>query len=68
MNIRDYIVSNFSGLEVSDFASAINDNIKEKSEESLPGLGVVFEILWENSSSKERDKFVNILKDNIKKP
>ena len=68
MNIRDYIVSNFSGLEVSDFSSAINDNIKEKSEESLPGLGVFFEILWENSSSKERDKFVNILKDNIKKP
>ena len=42
-------------------------SIKDGDEEALPGLGVLFECLWENSSDKDKENILNILVSATKK-
>lgn len=63
IDIRESIKNNFKGSDINEIKDSIEESIKDADEITLPGLGVFFEILW-NNSSKEDQKA--ILKD-IKK-
>ena len=63
MDIRGYIKSNFKDDDINSIKESIVESIKSKDEVLLPGLGVFFELVWNNSSEDER---INILKE-IKK-
>lgn len=65
MTIRDYIKKNFESSGASDITSSIEMSLKNKEEETLPGLGVLFETLWKNSSKEEQTKMSNIISKNI---
>lgn len=67
MNIRDYIINNFKDSDKKDIEKAIIDSINDKDEITLPGLGVLFEIFWVNSSNTDKEKIISILEKNIKK-
>ena len=59
MDIRSYIKNNFKDDEVDSIKESIEESIKSKDEILLPGLGVFFELVWNNSDDNERR---NILK------
>lgn len=59
MDIRGYIKSNFKDDDINSIKESIVESIKSKDEVLLPGLGVFFELVWNNSSENER---INILK------
>ena len=59
MDIRGYIKSNFKDDDINSIKESIVESIKSKDEVLLPGLGVFFELVWNNSSEDER---INILK------
>lgn len=59
MDIRGYIKENFKDNDVNDIEESINESIKSKDEVLLPGLGVFFELVWNNSSKKEKDNILN---------
>ena len=59
MDIRGYIKSNFKDDDINSIKDSIVESIKSKDEVLLPGLGVFFELVWNNSSEDER---INILK------
>ena len=59
MDIRGYIKSNFKDDDMNSIKESIVESIKSKDEVLLPGLGVFFELVWNNSSEDER---INILK------
>lgn len=63
MDIRGYIKSNFKDDDINSIKESIVESIKSKDEVLLPGLGVFFELVWNNSSEDER---INIL-EKIKK-
>ncbi len=65
MTIRDYVKKNFESSGASDITSSIEMSLKSKEEETLPGLGVLFETLWKNSSKEEQTKMSNIIAKNI---
>ncbi len=65
INIRNYIKENFKNSEINDIKDSIVSSIKDKDEVTLPGLGVFFEILWENSNEDEQNKILEILKNNL---
>ena len=66
ISIRDYIVNNFKESSLDDMKEAINSSIKSKEEEALPGMGVFFEILWENSNVENKNTILNTISNNIK--
>ena len=65
INIRNYIRENFKNSEINDIKDSIVSSINDKDEVTLPGLGVLFEILWENSNEEEQNKILEILKNNL---
>ena len=64
-DIRKYIINNFKNSEINDIRESIISSINEKDEVTLPGLGVFFEIFWENSTEELRNKTLEILKNNF---
>ena len=43
----------------------IVESISEKDEITLPGLGVFFEILWNNSNEELKENIINIISNNL---
>lgn len=62
VSIRKYIIDNFKGDNESEIEESINDTIKEGLEEALPGLGVFFELIWNNASENLKKELLEILK------
>ena len=65
MDIRKYIINNFKDNNIEDINSSIVESINNKDEITLPGLGVFFEVLWNNSDNDLKNKILNILKENM---
>lgn len=53
MDIREHIISNFKNSTIEELKESIIDALNNKDEITLPGLGVLFEILWENFKDKD---------------
>ena len=66
IDIRESIINNFKDTNKEEISEAIESSIKDKEEITLPGLGVFFEILWNNSDKNLKDEIINILMNNIK--
>ena len=65
INIREYIKNNFKSADYKEIEDSINSSLTEKDEVTLPGLGVFFEILWENCDEKQKEDIVDILVNNL---
>lgn len=65
IDIRKSIKENFKKNSLEEIRESIESAIKDKEEITLPGLGVFFEILWENSSDKEKENVLDILKKSL---
>ena len=63
IDVRKYIVSNFKDSNIEEIKSSIVDSINSGDDDPLIGLGVMFELLWNNSSNEEK----NTILSNIKK-
>ena len=64
MNITNYIINNFKDESIEELKSSIEDATSTDDEVVLPGLGVMFKILWNNYNNK--DEILTILKNNMK--
>ena len=62
ISIREYIKNNFKGSDETEIKKSVESSV-DKDEEVLPGLGVLFEIIWKNSSKEEKSKIIEKLKD-----
>ncbi len=63
ISIRGYIKDNFKNTNEKELKDSIESSLKEGAEESLPGLGVFFEVLWQNSTNEQQDSIINNLKN-----
>ena len=63
IDIRQYIKNNFKDDNIEDIKSSIEDSISSKEDDPLIGLGLLFEILWNNSTKEQQ----TIILNNIKK-
>ena len=55
IDIRKSIIKNFEGSGIEDIRDSIETSIEDKEEITLPGLGVFFEILWNNSDKEDKE-------------
>lgn len=65
INIREYIINNFQGDTKEDIKNSIEESINSGEEDILLGLGVLFEIYYQNTNDKE--EVINTIYQNMKK-
>lgn len=66
INIRKSIISNFKDSSIDEIEEAIDTSIKDGNEITLPGMGVFFEILWDNCDRHEKENVLQLLKQGMK--
>lgn len=66
MSIKDYIVENFKNDNEEEIKKSIEDAVREYDEDALPGLGIFFMLVWENSSKNEKNTILEKIKSNLK--
>lgn len=65
IDIRKSIINNFGDSDIEEIKTSIEDSIKDKDEITLPGLGVFFEILWNNSDEENKNYILNTIKKGL---
>ena len=65
IDIRKSIINNFKESNIEDIKNSIEESINDKEEITLPGLGVFFEILWNNSDDVKKDYILQTLKKGL---
>lgn len=66
IDIRKSIKENFKESSLEDFRSSITESISSGEELALPGLGVLFEILWKNADEQQQNAFLKVIQEHIK--
>lgn len=65
LDIRSHIINNFKGDDMNTLRAAIEESIENKDEITLPGMGVFFELVWQDSTDEMKNEILNILKRRI---
>ena len=66
IDIRKYIIDNFKDENEEKIRDSIETTIKYKDEDALIGLGVLFELLWNNLNEEEKNNHINLISKSIK--
>jgi small acid-soluble spore protein I (minor) len=66
LNLRNAVISNVAGNSQDELKDTIVDAIQNGEEKMLPGLGVLFEVIWQNASEEEKQEMLNALEDGLK--
>ncbi|MGM7682495.1 small acid-soluble spore protein SspI [Cytobacillus sp. Hm23] len=66
LNLRQAIITNVSGNTQQELENTIVDAIQRGEEKMLPGLGVLFEVIWENATEEEKHEMLQTLEDGLK--
>ena len=61
-SIREHIINNFKEDSIDELKDAVNESVDSHDELTLPGLGVLMSLLWDNSNDKEKDKILDKIK------
>ncbi|WP_124726971.1 small acid-soluble spore protein SspI [Staphylospora marina] len=64
-DIRGAVIRNLTGMNSQDLVNLVNDSIQQREEKFLPGLGVLFEVIWKNSPESDKNRMIQTLHDNI---
>ncbi len=65
IDIRKSIINNFKDSEIKDIRSSIESSISDRDEITLPGLGVFFELVWNNSDDEHKDYILEAIKKGL---
>ena len=66
LNLRNAIIHNVTGNTQEQLEDTIVDAIQTGEEKMLPGLGVLFEVIWRNSSQQEQQEMLQALESGLK--
>ncbi|WP_033828237.1 small acid-soluble spore protein SspI [Bacillus andreraoultii] len=66
-NLRNAIIQNVSGNSEDQLRDTIVDAIQVGEEKMLPGLGVLFEIIWQNADPNEQKMMLENLTQGLNK-
>lgn len=66
LNLRNAILHNVSGNNQEELKDTIVDAIQNGEEKMLPGLGVLFEVIWNHSSEEDKKEMLQTLESGLK--
>jgi len=67
LNLRHAIIQNVSGNTKQELEDTILDAIRSQEEKMLPGLGVLFEVIWQNANEEEKEEMLSNLESGLQK-
>ena len=67
MKIKDYIINNFKDDDINTIRTTISECLTEDDEETLPGLGVFLELIWQGADEDTKKSMLDILHKEIRK-
>lgn len=67
LNLRQAIMYKMQGADADAVEETITDSIASGQEKILPGLGVLFEVLWQHSDEASREQMVNTITEHLPK-
>lgn len=65
IDIRNYIIENFKDDNEEKIKDSIETTIKFRDEDALIGLGVIFELLWNNLTEEEKQTSLTKIRTGI---
>lgn len=65
VDVRKYIINNFKNDSVEEIEKSITASIDSKSEDPLIGLGVLFELMWNQSGEEIKDTILTNIKKGL---
>lgn len=66
LNLRNAIIHNVSGNTQEELEDTIVDAIQRGEEKMLPGLGVLFEVIWQHADDQEKKMMLDTLESGLK--
>lgn len=66
LNLREAILNNISTNDQQQLEATIVEAIQKGEEKMLPGLGVLFELIWKQSAEQEKKEMIDALEQGIK--
>ncbi|MBP1968848.1 small acid-soluble spore protein I (minor) [Virgibacillus natechei] len=66
LNLRKAILSNISTNDQDQLEATISEAIQDGEEKMLPGLGVMFELIWKQSADQDKQEMVDALEQGVK--
>ncbi|MFB1050879.1 small acid-soluble spore protein SspI [Paraliobacillus sp. JSM ZJ581] len=66
LNLRKAILENISDNNKEQLEETIVDAIQSGEEKMLPGLGVLFELIWQESDNNEKEEMLTALQQGVK--
>ncbi|PFJ17740.1 small acid-soluble spore protein SspI [Bacillus cereus] len=65
-NLRGAVLANVTGNTQDQLQETIVEAIQSGEEKMLPGLGVLFEVIWKYADENEKHKILKILEQGLK--
>ncbi|MDR0266926.1 small acid-soluble spore protein SspI [Paenibacillus sp.] len=65
LNLRQAVIHKVHDSNEADLRSMIEGSV-DGPEQALPGLGVIFEMIWKNIDKKEQDSLVHVANEHLK--
>ncbi|WP_099158712.1 small acid-soluble spore protein SspI [Virgibacillus ndiopensis] len=66
LNLRKAILSNIATNDQEQLEATIVDAIQNGEEKMLPGLGVLFELIWKQSDEQDKQDMIDALEQGVK--
>lgn len=66
LNLRKAILNNISTNDKAQLEATIVDAIQNGEEKMLPGLGVLFELIWQQADEEMKQEMIKSLEDGVK--
>ena len=66
LNLRNAIIHNVTGNSQRELEATIVEAIQSGEEKMLPGLGVLFELIWQKASNEEKHEMLELLETALK--
>lgn len=64
-DIRGAVIHNIHNMNEEELQELVVDSIRQREEKLLPGLGVLFEVIWKNSTEEERQDMIETLRQSL---
>ena len=65
IDVRKYIINNFKEDTLEDIEKSINSSIESGDEDPLIGLGVLFEVMWKQSSDNDKHTILSNIRKGL---
>lgn len=66
LDLREAILQNIASNSHEELEATIVDAMQKGEEKMLPGLGVLFELIWSESDKAEKEEMIEALDQGVK--